>query len=121
MGIFQFNQIFIWNFSKIIAPNYLLVPPELDEWFWPYLPWNWGPLHTRDWEPMTMTLQALSLLERRSRSKFASHSAWRTNRVCECMMDVKSTWIPTWHQNGSCFMVTWTTFKNHLLGGRPNT
>ena len=30
-------------------------------------------------------------------------------------MDVKSTWIPTWHQMGHVFMVTWTSFKNHLL------
>ena len=35
--------------------------------------------------------------KRRSRSKSASHYAWRTNWVCECKMDVKSTWIPTWH------------------------
>ena len=33
-----------------------------------------------------------------SRSKLASHYAWGTNGVCECKMDVKSTWIPTWHQ-----------------------
>ena len=25
-------------------------------------------------------------------------TAWGTNGVCECKMDVKSTWIPTWHQ-----------------------
>ena len=24
----------------------------------------WGPLHTRDWEPVTITLQALSLVEK---------------------------------------------------------
>ena len=34
----------------------------------------------------------------RSRSKFASHYAWGTNGVCEYKMDVKSTWLPTWHQ-----------------------
>ena len=38
-----------------------------------------------------------------------------TNRVCECKMDVKSTWIPTWHQMDHVFMVTWIVFKNHLL------
>jgi hypothetical protein len=38
-----------------------------------------------------------------------------TEYVCECKMDVKSTWMLTWHRNGSCFMVTWTIFKNHLL------
>ena len=54
--------------------------------------------------------------ERRSRSKFASHCAWRTNGVCECKMYVKSTWIATQHwMDGSHFMVTWIIFKNHLL------
>ena len=37
-------------------------------------------------------------LKRRSRSKFASHYAWGTNGVCECKMDVMSTWFLTWHQ-----------------------
>ena len=79
-----------------------------------------GSLHTRDWEPMTVTLQASHWWKRRSRSKFASHYAWGTNKVCECMicsMDVKSTWIPTW-----------ITSRGHLdyfqkppLGSRPNT
>jgi hypothetical protein len=36
--------------------------------------------------------------KRRSRSKFASHYAWGTNKVCECKVVVKSTWTPTWHQ-----------------------
>ena len=44
-----------------------------------------------------------------------SHHTRGTNKVHECKMDVKSTWIPTWHPNGSCFMVTWTIFINHLL------
>ena len=34
----------------------------------------------------------------RCRSKFASHYAWGTDKVCERKMDVKSTWIPTWHR-----------------------
>ena len=40
--------------------------------------------------------------------------------------DVKSTWIPTWRQLdhvswslGSCFMLTWTIFKNRLLEVGP--
>ena len=36
-------------------------------------------------------------------------------------MDVKSTWIPTWHRMDYFFMVTWTIFKNPPLGGRSNT
>jgi hypothetical protein len=38
-----------------------------------------------------------------------------THGVCECKMDVMSAWSPTWHRMGSCFMVTWTVFKPHLL------
>jgi hypothetical protein len=38
------------------------------------------------------------LWKRQSRSKFASHYAWGTDKVCECRMDLKSSWIPTWHQ-----------------------
>ena len=64
---------------------------------------------------MTTTLQALSLVKKASRSKFASHYTWGANGVCECKMDVKSTWIPTWHQMDHVFMVIWTIFKNHLL------
>ena len=40
----------------------------------------------------------------------------QTEYVCECKMDVKSTWMDSYMaSNGSCFMVTWTIFKNHLL------
>ena len=35
--------------------------------------------------------------KRRGRSKFTSHYAWGTKWVCECKMDVKSTWISRWH------------------------
>ena len=55
-----------------------------------------------------------------SRSKFDSHYAWGTNRVSECTMDVKSTWIPTWHQIDH---VSWSLglFKKTSSWGRPNT
>ena len=53
--------------------------------------------------------------KRRSRSKFASHYAWGTNGVCECKMDVTSTWDSYMTLNGSSFMVTRTIFINHLL------
>jgi hypothetical protein len=36
-------------------------------------------------------------------------------------MDVKSTWIPTWHLVDHVSWVTSTIFKQPLLGGRPNT
>jgi hypothetical protein len=53
--------------------------------------------------------------KRRSWSKFASHYTWGPNKVCECKMDITSTWIPTGASNGSCFTITWITFQNHLL------
>jgi hypothetical protein len=59
--------------------------------------------------------------KRRSRSKFASHYTWRTNGVCKCKMDVKSTWIPTWHEK---IHVSWSLelfFQKPPLGGTPNT
>ena len=43
-----------------------------------------------------------------------------TENISECKMDVKSTLIPTWLQNGSCFMVTWTFPQESPFGGRPN-
>ena len=48
-------------------------------------------------------------------SKFASHYAWGTNGVCKCKMDVKVYMVSYKTSNGSCFMVTWIIFKNHLL------
>ena len=60
-----------------------------------------GPLHTRDWEPVTSKYTSSTLIGGKgwSRSKFAtSHYTWGTTWVCECKMDVKSTWIPAWHQ-----------------------
>jgi hypothetical protein len=64
---------------------------------------------------VTITLQALSLVEKVSSSLLHTMLEGGTNRVCACKMDVKSTWLPTWHRIGSCFMVTWTIFKNHFL------
>jgi hypothetical protein len=58
-----------------------------------------GPLHTRDWEPViTYTSSTLIGGKGGAGPIFTSHYAWGTNGVCECKMDVKSTWIPTWHQ-----------------------
>jgi hypothetical protein len=68
---------------------------------------------------MTITLQALSLVERVEPVQVRFTLRFRDQRsICECKMDVKSTWIPTWH---------WM-FHGHLvysqktpLGGRPST
>ena len=58
--------------------------------------------------------------KRWSWSKFASHYAWETNGVCECKMDVKSTWILTWRRLDH---VSWSLglFQKPPLEGRPDT
>ena len=71
---------------------------------------------TRDWEPVTISLQALSLVEKadmvqvhdftlRSRDQ---RSMWMQDG-CKVFKGSYMVW------NGSCFMVTWNVFKNHLL------
>ena len=55
-----------------------------------------------------------------SRSGFASHYAWGTNGVCECTVDVKSTWIPTWHRMDHV-LYHLDYFQKPLLGGRLDT
>jgi hypothetical protein len=74
-----------------------------------------GPLHTRDWEPGTITLQALSLVKKtepiqvhftlRSRDQ---RSNMRMQDGCKVYMDSYKA------SNGSRFTVTHTTFNNHL-------
>ena len=71
-----------------------------------------GPLHTRDWEPVTIALLALSLVEK---GDVNAHYAWGINGVCQCKMDVKSTWISIWHRMDH---VSWSLglfSNNHLL------
>ena len=72
---------------------------------------NLGPLHKRDWEPMTITLQALSLVEKVERVQV---------RFILCSRDQRSTWMQDgckgnldfyMASNASCFMVTRTIFK----------
>ena len=81
---------------------------------------HYGPLHTRDCEPVTIvTLQALSLGEKAEPVQvryFTLRLREGPPEYVKCKMDVKSTWIPTWHQMDHVFMVTWIIFKNHLVG-----
>ena len=58
--------------------------------------------------------------KRRSQSNFTSCWAWGTNGVCECKMDAKFTWIPTWHRMDH---VSWSLglFQKPPLESRPNT
>ena len=79
-----------------------------------------GPLHTRDWEPVTMAFQALSLVEKAEpvQVRFTLRLRdWRSMWMQDgCKVHVDSYMA----SNGSCFMVTWTIQKSPL-GGRSNT
>ena len=74
-----------------------------------------GPLHTQDWEPVIVTLQALSLVEKAVpvQVRFTlrlrdQQSMWMQDG---CKVYMNSYMV----SNASCFMVTWIIFKNHLL------
>ena len=74
-----------------------------------------GSLHTLDREPMTITLQALSLMEKGEPVQVLftqrlrdQQSMWMQDG-CKVHMDSYMA------SNGSCSMVTSTTFKNHLM------
>ena len=67
--------------------------------------------HTRLWARDHYTSNTLIGRKDGAWSKLASHYAWETNEIRECKMDVKSTWIPTWHQMDQ---VSWS-LENHLL------
>ena len=85
-----------------------------DHWPWPTISSFLGPfLHTWDWEPVSIPLQALSLVEKMELVQVPVTLNLTYQRECE--MDVESTWIPTWHRMGRVSMGTWTIFKNRLL------
>jgi hypothetical protein len=73
------------------------------------------PLHTRDRLPMAIALRALPLVEKAEQVHV---------RFTWCLRDQRSMWVqdgckvymdPYMASNGSCFVVTWTIFKNLLL------
>ena len=84
---------------------------------WPQVTWDFGPLHTQDWEHVTITLQALLLVEKAEpvqvRFTLCLRVQWSIYMWMEdgCKVYIKSYMA----LNGSCFMVTWIIFKNHLL------
>ena len=91
------------------------IPRNLHKFYLLNFVMNLGPLHTRDQEPVTNTLQALSLVEKAEpvQVRFPQHlgdqrSMWMHDG-CKVHMDSYMV------SNGSCFMVTWTIFKNYLL------
>ena len=74
-----------------------------------------GPLHTRDWEPMTITLQALSLVEKAELVQVRFTLPLRDQRSMG-MQDGCKVYMNSYvASNGSCFIVTWIIFKNHRL------
>ena len=73
------------------------------------------PLHTWDWEPVTVILQAFSLVEKAEPVQGRSTSCLRDQRTRWMQDGCKSTWISYMASNGSCFMVTWIVLKYHLL------
>jgi hypothetical protein len=89
-----------------------------------YHSWCWGHLratsHMRLRAHDHYTSRHSHWWKRRNRSRFTSHYACGTNGVCECKMDVRSTWISTWykmdHIHGHL-----DYFQKPPLGGRINT
>jgi hypothetical protein len=80
-------------------------------------PWDDFMVHSvnRPWEPATITFQALSLVEKAEPVQICSTlrlqgqwSMWMQDG-CKVYMDFYMA------SNGSCFVFTWTVFKNHLL------
>ena len=72
---------------------------------------------------MTIALQAFSLVAKADPVQGRFHTTLEgTNGVSDCKMDVNIYMDSYIASNGSCFMVTWTLFKNHLLevGLTPN-
>ena len=67
------------------------------------------------WEPVTGTLQALSLVEMVERVQVRFTLRLRDQRST-WMLDGCKVYVDTYMaSNGSCFIVTWGIFKNHLL------
>ena len=79
---------------------------------------NLGPLHIRDWDPVTVTLQALSLAEKAEPVQVRCFTLRLRDRngVCELQDGCKVYMDSYVALNGSYCMVTWNFFNNHLLG-----
>ena len=68
---------------------------------------------------MTITLQPLSLVEKAERVQVYYFTLRLRDQRSRSMQDGCKVHMAS---NGSCFMVTWTIFKNRLLEvSRPNT
>ena len=74
-----------------------------------------GPLHTRDREPVTITLQTLSLVGKAKFYQVCFIICWRDQRS-EWMQDGCNIYIDSYMaSNGWSFLSTWTIVDNRLL------
>ena len=88
-----------------------LIPSGVPRDFWA----ESGPLHTQDWEPVTITRQALSLVDKAEPVQVRFTLCSRDQRSKWMQDECKVYMVSYMTLNGSCFMVTWTIFKNRLL------
>jgi hypothetical protein len=77
-----------------------------------------GPLHTQDWEPVTITLQALSLVEKAEPVQVHFTLRLRDRRSMWMRDGFKGYMDSYMASNGSCSMVT-RIIRKPPLGGRP--
>ena len=79
-----------------------------------------GHFTHKTWSPWPLHFKHSHWWKRGSCSKFHAHYAWGTNWTW--MQDGCTVYMDSYMaSNGSCFMVSWTTFKKPLLGGKPHT
>jgi hypothetical protein len=64
---------------------------------------------------MAITFQALSLVEKAELVQVRFTLRWKDQRSTWVEGESKVHMDSNVASNGSCFMVTWTSFKNHLL------
>ena len=73
---------------------------------WHVWVWHKGPLTNMRLRAMTIAHSSTLIGGRHSRSKYAPHYAWGPMEyICECKVEVKFTWIPTWHR--TCHLPWW--------------
>ena len=79
------------------------------------LPFNLGSLHTRDWGPVTIAFQALSLVEKAEPVQVRFTLRLRDQQSMQMQYGCKDYMNSYMASTGPCFMVIWTIWKKHLL------
>jgi hypothetical protein len=109
--------------SFVFVPTWMLIKIKKDFTSQQHLR---ATLHTRDWEPGTVTLQALSLGEMAEPVQVCYFTLRLRDQRSMWMQDGCGVYVGSYvASNGPCFMVTWTVFKTRLLevgqhkSGRP--